>query len=136
MRRIWPIVLLVPVLLATGIGVAEIPDLVGNWTGSGELYVSGEGYSAGSALNMTVSEQKGRLFTGNLTYEINGTMTIEGFAGALSPDNRTFYIAEFDEGFDVGTIVSEDEIEMIYLEDGRAGALGQVELDRLHREEA
>jgi len=42
----------------------------------------------------------------------------------------TFYMAEFREGFDVGTIVSEDEIELIYLQDG---SRAQAEIDRLHR---
>jgi hypothetical protein len=130
MRKIWPLALLVPALLATGIGVGEVPNLVGNWTGSGEEYFKGQGYSEGLSINMTVIEQKGRLFTGDLTYELNGTETVEGFAGAVGLDNRTFYVAEFNEGFDLGTVVSEDEIELLYLQDG---AKAQVEIDRLHR---
>lgn len=130
MRKFWPLALLVPVLLATGIGVAEVPNLVGNWTGSGEQNFFGHEYQEGLGINMTVAEQKGRLFTGNLTYELNGTETVEGFSGAIGLDNRTFYMAEFREGFDVGTIVSEDEIELIYLQDG---SRAQAEIDRLHR---
>lgn len=133
MRKIWILVLLVPMLLTTGIGLAEIPDLVGNWTGSGVEYFHGHGYYEGLSINMTVVEQKGRLFTGNLTYELNGTEKVEGFAGAISLDNRTFYMAEFDEGFDLGTIVSEDEIELLYLQDG---SRTQAEIDRLHRVKA
>lgn len=71
--------------------------------------------------------------TGNLTYELNGTETVEGIAGAIGLDNRTFYIPEFNEGFDLGTIVSEDEIELIYLQDG---SRAQAEIDRLHRAKA
>jgi len=82
---------------------------------------------------MTVVEQKGRLFTGNLTYELNGTETVEGFSGAIGLDNKTIYMAEFREGFDLGTIVSEDEIELIYLQEG---AKAQAEIDRLHRTKA
>lgn len=63
MRKIWPLALLVPVLLAAGIGVAEVPNLVGNWTGSGEQDFQGHEYQEGLSINMTVVEQKGRLFT-------------------------------------------------------------------------
>ena len=31
-------------------------------------------------------------------------------------DNKTLYIAEFKEGYDLGTIISDNEIEMIYLQ--------------------
>jgi hypothetical protein len=130
MRKIWPLALLVPMLLATGIGMAEVPNLVGDWTGIGEQYFKGQGYIGGLSINMTVAEQKGRLFTGNLTYELNGTETVEGFSGAIGLDNRTLYMAEFNEGFDLGTVVSEDEIELVYLQDGPKA---QTEIDRLHR---
>ena len=88
MRKIWPLALLVPVLLATGISVAEFPNLVGNWTGSGEQDFQGHEYQEGLSINMTVVEQKGRLFTGNLTYELNGTETVEGFSGAIGLDSQ------------------------------------------------
>jgi hypothetical protein len=130
MRSIWPLALLVPLLLAAGIGMAEIPNLVGNWTGSGEENVFGHEFQEGLALNMTVTEQRGRLFTGNLTYEHNDTETVEGFSGAIGLDNKTIYMAEFREGFDFGTIVSQDEIELIYLQEG---SKVQAEIDRLHR---
>jgi len=130
MRSIWPLALFVHLLLAAGISVAEVPNLVGNWTCSEEQNVFRHEFQEGMALNMTVTEQKGRLFTGNLTYELNGTETVEGFSGAIGPDNKTIYMAEFREGFDFGTIVSQDEIELIYLQDG---ARAQAEIDRLLR---
>jgi hypothetical protein len=133
MKKILALALSVPVLLATGIGVAEIPNLVGNWTGLGDQYFQGKDYQEGLSLNMTVVEQRGRLFTGNLTYELNGTETVEGFSGAIGLDNKTFYMAEFREGFDMGTIVSKNEIELLYLQDG---SRAQTEIDRLHRTEA
>ena len=56
------------------------------------------------SLNVTVAEQKNRLFTGNLTIELeNGTEIVEGFAGAIGLDNKTLYIAEFNEGYDIGS---------------------------------
>jgi hypothetical protein len=130
MRSIWPLALLVPLLLAAGIGMAEIPNLVGNWTCSEEQNVFRHEFQEGMALNMSVVEQRGRLFTGNLTYELNGTETVEGFSGAIGLDNRSIYMAEFREGFDLGTVISEDEIELLYLQEG---SRAQAEIDRLHR---
>ena len=52
------------------------------------------------------------------------TAVIGQFYAAL--DN----IAEFKEVYDLGTIISNDDIELIYLEDGKTGG---AEIDRLHR---
>jgi hypothetical protein len=111
---------LILILSATGICMAEIPSLVGNWTGSGPGYDEDVGYvgEADYGLNFTVTEQKDRIFNGNISYRVNGTEVVEGFAGAIGPDNETIYIAEFNSGYDLGTIISNDEIELIYLQDG------------------
>jgi len=122
MKKIWLVLL---VFLATGICTAQVPDLVGKWTGSWNGYVAEDGsykLMENGSINFTVTEQKNRLFTGNLTSKLeNGTETVEGFAGAIGLDNKTFYVAEFDEGYDMGTIILDDEIELIYLEDGKIG---------------
>jgi hypothetical protein len=66
--------------------------------------------------------QKDRLFAGNLTYlDKNGTKVVEGFAGAIDWDNKKLYITEFKEGYEIVTIISEDEMELIYLYDGKMG---------------
>jgi hypothetical protein len=69
-------------------------------------------------VNFSIVEQNGRIFAGNMTYQVNGTDVIEGFAGAIGTDNKTIYLAEFDTGYDVGTIISDGEIELIYIQDG------------------
>jgi hypothetical protein len=122
MKAIWSIWLVLLALSATGICAAEIPDLVGNWAGKGPGYNEETGYVADedNILNFSITEQKGRLFNGELTYNLN---VVEGFAGTISPDNKTFYIAEFISGYDVGTVVSEDEIDLMYLLEGKAGAV-------------
>jgi len=82
-------------------------------------------------LNLTIEEQKDRLFSGNLSYKNeNETQIVEGFAGAIGPDNKTLYLTEYNEGYDIGTIISADEIELIYLQDGKKG---EIEIDRIHR---
>ena len=125
MKTIWSIWLVLLALSVTGICAAEIPDLVGNWAGKGPGYNEETGYVVDSdnILNFSITEQKGRLFNGELTYNLNGTDVVEGFAGTISPDNKTFYIAEFISGYDVGTVVSEDEIDLMYLLEGKAGAV-------------
>lgn len=126
--------MLVLVFLATGIGAAEIPDLLGNWTGLESWYgeVNGSAkLTENQSLNVTVVGQTDRLITGYLTYKLeNGTEIVEGFSGAIGPDNKTLYFAEFNEGYDIGTIISNDEMELIYLQDGK---MAETTIGRLHR---
>jgi len=133
MKKILCLALLVLVFLATGICNAKVPDLLGKWNGSENWYGEVNGsvkLIEDKSLNFSVADQKDRLFTGNLTYVKNGTKVVEGFSGAIGLDNKTLYIAEFKEGYDLGTIISNDDIELIYLEDGKTGG---AEIDRLHR---
>jgi len=123
MKKVLSFGLLVLVLafLATSISAAEIPDLVGTWAGSGPGYQEGTGYveDAGYVtLSLSIVEQTGRVFTGNMTYQVNGTDVVEGFVGAIGADNNTFYIAEYVSGHDLGAVISDDEIEVIYIQDG------------------
>jgi hypothetical protein len=122
----------ISVFLTIGICAAEIPDLLGNWTGSAIGYVADDGsYNLSeNNISFTIIEQNERLFAGNLTYTLNGKDIVEAFAGAIGLDNKTLYIAEFNEGYDQGTIISNDEIELIYLADGK---MGRAFIDTLHR---
>jgi hypothetical protein len=133
MKKVLCLVSLV-VLLVTGIYAAEIPDLLGKWTGSWSGYDEGKGYSnstTGGTINYTFSEQKDRIFAGNLTIMLkDGTEIDKGFAGAIGLDNKTLYITEFDLGYTLGTVISNDEIELIFLRDG---AKASVAIDDLHR---
>jgi hypothetical protein len=134
MKKILCFALLVVVFLATGIGAAKVPDLLGKWNGLESWYgeVNGSAkLTENKSLNVTVVEQKNRLFTGNLTYKLeNGTKIDEGFVGAIGSDNKTLYFSEFNEGYDLGTIISNDEIELIYLQDGK---MAMTTIGRLHR---
>ncbi len=119
-------------LAAIGHSVADIPNLLGNWTGSYEGYVNNIGFAnATDALTLTISEQKGRLFTGNLSGNVSGLgKEVGGFSGVIALDNKTFYMAEYDMGYDVGTMLSNDRIELLYLEDGDTG---RVFIDEFRR---
>ena len=133
MKKIWSFAWLVLVFLATGISAAKVPDLQGNWTGSWSGYDDGKGYSNVSengSILFNFEEQKDRLFIGNLTIKLKNETWASGFAGAIGLDNKTLYISQFDKGYSLGTIISNDEMELIYLSDGKGGS---VAIDRLYR---
>jgi hypothetical protein len=133
MKKILCFALLALVFFAIGICTAEIPDLQGNWTGSWIAYDDGIGYSnltENGSFIIAFSDQNGRIFSGNITYMEENDTIDEGFAGAIGLDNKTLYIAEFDKGYATGTMISSDEMELIYLEDGNNGT---VAIDKLYR---
>ena len=121
MRRIWLILL---ILMTTGICTAQVPYLVGNWTGAQNTYVAENGsykLLENESTSLVITEQKDRLFKGYVTYPSDGKVIVENLAGAIGLDNKTYYVAESNEGYDFGTIISDDEIELIYLADGEKG---------------
>jgi hypothetical protein len=121
------------ILATAGICSAQVPDLVGNWTGSQNAYIAENGaysLSENESTRMVITEQKDRLFTGYVTYPSNGKEVAENFAGAIGLDNKTLQIAELFDGYDFGTIISEDEIEIIYIADGENG---RTVINRLYR---
>ena len=118
------------ILATIGLSAAEIPSLVGNWTGSYEGCANSGSYIATNgtaAIMLEISEQIGRLFTGNLSELGQATAAV---SGAIALDNRTFYMTEYDGGYDIGTVLSRDTIELLYLEDGEKGG---AFIDEFHR---
>lgn len=129
MKKAWLAIL---AFLATGICMGQLPNLLGQWTGPTTGYVEGNGsYNLveNESINLSVFEQNGRLFKGNITYKRDGKQTTESIAGAIGLDNATLYIAE-NSGYAFGKIISLNEIEMIYLEDGEGKT---VAIDKLSR---
>jgi hypothetical protein len=126
-----PALVVAALMTIIGLSMGDVPNLIGNWTGPGEGYQNGTGYlneDEAGVLTMMISEQKGRLFTGNLAinasseHKVLSPMT-EAFSGIIGLDNKTLYIAEYDKGYDIGTLISNDKAELCYLEDGKnAGA--------------
>ena len=121
------------ILMITGICTAQVPDLVGNWTGSEIAYIAENGtykLLEDGSVRLVISDQKDRLFTGYLTYSLDGKDIVESFAGTIGLDNRMVHIAELNDGYDFGTIISNDEIELIYLADGENG---RAAIEKLYR---
>ena len=106
--------------------VTAIPDLTGNWTGSLEGAVEGTGYIESQYGNLTlrITGQKDRIFFGQLSIrEANGSVSTREFSGAISRDGKTFSIVQYDSGYDLGTVISGDEIELVYMNDNHPAAI-------------
>jgi hypothetical protein len=113
--------------------VSGMPDLVGNWTGTFNGYIETSGYQVyREAITMHVVEQDDRLFKGQFTYPMNGTIVTKDFAGALSRDWKSFEIIESPAGFSDGVIVSADEIEMIFRD---TSSPSKIAIDTFRRSE-
>lgn len=101
---------------------ADIPTLVGEWSGTAEAVVIGSGgYRPGTqtlkdppftdqrVFNYSIKGQDGRRFWG----EIKSGDRIEPLAGALSLDGKTAYGADTDGHFHF-TVRSAREMELCY----------------------
>jgi hypothetical protein len=130
MKTIIALLLLVLTLLTCGCTTATpavspvqttvIPNLTGNWTGPMQGYDEREGFTDHPFLTavMTVSEQHGRVFSGFITFRSNNTESIDEFSGVVGRNNRTLTIAEHGGGYCTGEVLSANEIELIYMQDG------------------
>jgi hypothetical protein len=107
-----------PAVPATS-AVPVIPDLTGTWAGPMRGYDEGTGFSdyANETMQFIVTDQKDRIFAGRLVFTFNGTQESVGVAGAIAPDGRSFAMAEKENGYTTGRILSGNEIELTYLHD-------------------
>jgi len=101
------------------------PNLVGNWTGPMKGYIEGSGYKEYPAglLTMVVTEQKDRFFSGILVEPVGNKTDVEEFSGVIHPDGKTFSMVEYNGGYNHGTILSNNEIELIYMNDKKPAIL-------------
>jgi hypothetical protein len=93
------------------------PNLLGNWTGTNDGYIEGEGYSAysGDTMTMRVTEQKGRIFSGDFVFtNQSGVWKTTTGAGEIGRDGKTLTLVQTGGGYSSGTLVAPDEIEFIY----------------------
>ena len=107
-----------PVIQTTS-SAPVIPDLTGTWSGPMKGYDEGVGFSdySNATMQFIVTDQKDRIFAGRLLFTINGTQESIGVAGVIAPDGKSFVMAEKDNGYTIGRILSKDEIELTYLHD-------------------
>lgn len=128
-KIIWiiPLVLLA-ILLASGCTSASqpaapvvpvTPDLTGTWTGTMQGYKETKGFEDFSrdSITMVVTEQKGRIFSGNFRFVINGTTHDVAMAGVIGNDGRTISLVENSNGYTFGEITGNNEIQLTHLDD-------------------
>ena len=103
-----------------GITTADIPDLVGNWTGPYVEYNSGEGFSEveSGLFFLNITEQKDRIIIGYTSFKkSDGTEVSRELAGVISADGTDLSLAEQNNGYSNGKIIGPDELELTYLSD-------------------
>lgn len=72
-------VVLLAIICMAGISIAQVPDLVGNWSGQCDAYEDNVGffeYSDGS-FSINITEQKERIFAGFLLTKDKGGLDIK-----------------------------------------------------------
>lgn len=95
--------------------IPVMPAILGNWSGTSIGYKEQNGYQAGHGMiTMNVTGQNDRLFKGQVSYEVNGTIVTKDFAGAFGRDGKTIRTVENPDGFSDGIIVSSGEIQLIF----------------------
>ncbi|WP_440949764.1 hypothetical protein [Methanosphaerula subterraneus] len=97
--------------------VADTPNLLGNWTGTMNAYENGVGYNDYAGFNMTmkVTEQKGRIFSGEFLFtNQTGILSSNKCAGVIGRDGKTLTMVEDGGGHSSGSLVTTGEIELIY----------------------
>ena len=96
--------------------VLAMPGIIGNWSGNSTGYrESAFGYQViQGTMTMKVTEQKDRLFKGQVAYVINGTPVTKDFAGVFGRDGKTIETVEYPDGFSDGVVISADEIQLIF----------------------
>ncbi len=67
---------------------------------------------------MNVTAQEDRLFAGEIAYVVNGSPLTKPFAGVNRPGRRTVAMVEFRTGSMTVIIVSENEIQLVFRDDG------------------
>jgi len=99
------------------VAVADTPNLRGNWTGTMNAYEHGVGYNdyAGYNMTMKVTEQKGRIFSGEFLFtNQSGILSSNTCAGVIGRDGKTLTMVEDGGGHSSGSVVAPGEIELIY----------------------
>lgn len=133
MKGIKAVLLLCVFACMAGVTTADIPSLIGNWTGSYVEYNSGQGFSENEAGHffVNITEQQDRIFVGYSSYtKSDGTEVIRELAGVISADGTELSLAEQNNGYSTGKIIGTDEFELVYLSDSDPIA---VAIDRFFR---
>lgn len=114
------------------INSASVPNLVGVWTGNWTGHSMNRGFQEkDSAWLLNVTEQNGQVFTGYKVYTKAGSEEFsENFSGAISHDGETIYIVDHEDGTAYCSLISPDELEVVYMSDDSDAQVLIVDLFR------
>ncbi len=98
---------------------AETPDLVGTWTGTLVGYEYDVGYVdyAGYTMIMNVTEQRDRVFSGEISFtNETGALAwdVAPFAGVIGHDGTSLTLVQNGGGYSTGSVLAPDEMELVY----------------------
>lgn len=98
---------------------SAVPNLTGTWTSTMTGYEEGMGFTdyPSDSLAMVVTEQKGRVFAGQIQMNFNSTKSSIPFTGVIGSDGKSISLTEKDNGYGFGQMTSENEMEITYLID-------------------
>jgi hypothetical protein len=120
MKRKMALLGIAVVVLCVAAGVSfadDVPNIVGTWTGKCKMHHRQLGFTEND-LTYVVEEQQGRVFKGykTLTLVHNKEKRKETFAGVITKDNKTFYIADHIDGIEFGHIETGEMLTIYYVE--------------------
>ncbi|PWR70472.1 hypothetical protein DLD82_15480 [Methanospirillum stamsii] len=110
---------IIAIVSMAGMVMADIPDLVGNWTGPYSEYNGDTGFNEQETgfFFLNITEQKDRIIIGHTRFADTGTDVTREIAGIISADGTQLSITEENNGYSTGRIIGPDEIELTYLDD-------------------
>ena len=113
-RLIWS--LLVATLVSTPAMGADVPSLVGTWTGQRDRIAKVEGRRGGLA-TLVITEQQGNTFVGHLKRSNPTGDEDEPLWGAFTPDGQLMMGSD-EEGFYIFRLIDENTLDYCYSESG------------------
>jgi len=113
-RLIWS--LLVATLVSTPAMSADVPSLVGTWTGQRDRIAKVEGRRGGLA-TLVITEQQGNTFLGHLKRSNPTGDEDEPLWGAFTPDGQLMMGSD-EEGFYIFRLIDENTLDYCYSESG------------------
>ncbi len=120
MKRVFFLVLIVSFFagLVPAFAEDDIPSLMGSWeTVSCQVSHPQKGFMD-SSFKVVIDEQKDRAFQGYFQFKSEGPPPGKEFVGHIAPDNKRLF-GSFKRGVLIGEIVSEDELQLFMLKQGK-----------------
>ena len=126
MKRIFALTMIIAIVstYASFVSAEAFPNLKGEWRASKEGFVIRDEklhyLPEKGGVTYYIDRQEGRFIAGRKVsmLVVDGRKQNETFAGVITSDLSTIYVADRDSGYSIGRIVGPDTIEFYLLADG------------------